>query len=681
MNPYYQASAKVQLEPSAESHVPYVELPAAEADFLATDAYVETQKQILEGESMASMVLDRLNLQTDDVFLRKPNQGIPLQQISDVTSLIFSAFGSAPPSEPDKNSLVKQLLASLEVQIIPGTRLIHLAYTSSDPDLSTRIVSGYLDGFLEQNASSRARSAIEAKAFLEIQLTEAKKNLKESEQQLTEYAREHDIVSIDENQNVILQRFTDMDRELTTVESKLIELEARQRGFKSVTVDNFPEGLENETIVDLENRLSALNEQLSSLSIQFGAKWPETLKVKTQISELEEQLNREKQRVIDRVNSDYEIAREHYELAVSRLRKQKFETDQLGENLVQYNLLQGDVATNRAIHDDLLKRLKELRVSSAHQITNIDVVEHPRVPDTAHWPNKAQYMALAMILGLFLGVGGALAIEVLDDSIKTSDEVERAFSVPCLSVIPSFNKLTKSRGAELLPSSGKRNQNSYPVILNLPDNDAWEAYRYLRASITSGNSTKEARSILITSALPNEGKTTTAINLGVSLAQSGRRTALMDLNFRNPSAGDVFGIEQSEGLSAFLQSSASLHKQLRETNVSNLFVLPAGSETFSPAEQLSSERLEMAVQLLKQFFDSVVIDSPALLRYTDALSLAGIVDDVVLVIRGGSTPKGAVYKVISHLRKMDANLLGTVINSVDISKPEYTYDYGQKQAS
>jgi capsular exopolysaccharide synthesis family protein len=188
---------------------------------------------------------------------------------------------------------------------------------------------------------------------------------------------------------------------------------------------------------------------------------------------------------------------------------------------------------------------------------------------------------------------------------------------------------------------------------------------------------KIPKTTLITSALPGEGKTTTAVNTAISLAQAGARTLLIDLNLRNPRINEVFGVNADNGISIFLAGSSNLHSQLCQTGVENLFLLPAGEKKPNPSELVSSGRMDAALNILVQFFDTIVIDSPALLFHTDSLVLAGKVDEVILVVKGGETKSRAVKKAIDRLRRFEANVAGTVINGVDLRRPEYAYDYGQ----
>jgi len=542
--------------------------------------------------------------------------------------------------------------------------------------LAARIVNALADEYLEFNLETRVKAATLATEFLETELEQLQVKVEKSETALVEYARKHGIVEAGENsnrENIVLQKLADLNAEMTKVQAELIAHTVRYENSRGADVENFPESLETPAIKQLQARLSELKEKHASLSGRYGPEHIEFAQLERQLLELEAQLAKEKQAALEKVRQDYHLALDHYRSIARALEEQKQLAAKLSEDSIQYNILKREVDSNKQLYDGLLQRLKQAGVSAGLRSSNLHILERASIPGSPSAPRHSRNLLLGALLGLMLGVGLAFGLDYFDDSIKTPDELEQSARLPALGMIPTMRQAGAAHHAALPPSSQDETK---PAALPFPqDVGFWEAYRTLRTSLLLSHSDKPPRILLVTSAAPGEGKTTTAINLAISLAQTGARTLLVDLEMRKPEVAGRLRLNDTQGMSLFLSGNSSLSSQIVQTPYDNLFVIPAGPPPPNPAELIGSKRWRKALVLLRDYFQHVVIDSPPVLSVADPLIISRQVDGVVLVVRAGKTPREAVRKARRALDTVGATVLGAIINGVDLKNAEYSYYY------
>ncbi len=343
----------------------------------------------------------------------------------------------------------------------------------------------------------------------------------------------------------------------------------------------------------------------------------------------------------------------------------------LHEASIQYNILKREVDSSKQLYEGLLQRLKQAGVSAGLKSSNIRVVDPGEVPLLSYHPRSQRNLSLGLLLGLFCGVGLAYLLDLLDNTVKTPEDVEREIGLPSLGMVPAFAGNGSTRKLVLF----RRSQDHAPRHVLWEEKDLrskmWEAYRALSMSILLSHSDHAPQVVLVTSALPQEGKSTTAINTAVVLAQTGARTLLVDLDLRKPSVARTFGLENGQGMSTFLSGNSDFSSELHETAIPNLVVAPSGPLPPSPAELLGSEGMDKAMALMREFFKYVVIDSPPVLSVTDPLRLAHHADGLIMVVKGGVTPRQAVRKASEQISRVGGKILGAVINNVDLKKSDY----------
>ena len=629
MTPLYRASVKIQVDPEAK----FLSYQLQDNTF-ANSTSLETQVTVLKSRTLMRLT------------------GDSLQNSGKLTSPLISG--------------------DLKVSVIPRTQIIKVDYTSEEPKFAATVVNTLAVEYIEYNFSSKYESVTQARDFLAGEIQELKINLERSEEELGEYSKEHGILNMAAGENLVVQKLVDLTRQLTQLEGQL--LANRYENVKDMTVENLPAGMKTKKMVDLEMQISALDLQLASLTSQFGPKWPEVKKLEDQLSAAREQLVQATRQAIEQERIQYELFSEHSNRLTRAVDRQEELVSELRESLIQYNILLREVDSDKELYDGLLQRIKEAGISAGLRSSNVRVIEPGTVPLFPYVPNTPLHLALGLALGLMLACPLALLLEFLDKTLKTSEDVER-LGHPCLSVLPALDSSIVKRGRELLAETngGSKATKIVPYLRNMPPM-CWESYRSLRTSLLLSSAGKPPQSILISSALPSEGKSTTAVNLGISFAQTGARVLIMELDLRRPKLAERLNVQTGLGMSTYLSGNSELASEIRPTNIPNLFLIQGGPIPPNPPELIGSERMQLALRLLSKHFDFLLVDAPPILSVTDSVVISSSVDGVVLVIEAGKTSRDAVLRAQNLLVSVGANILGAIINKVKMNTAGYGYD-------
>jgi capsular exopolysaccharide synthesis family protein len=395
---------------------------------------------------------------------------------------------------------------------------------------------------------------------------------------------------------------------------------------------------------------------------------------------MDDQITKERKGIVVQLLSDYNQAKARQDLLTQRLDEQKAETNAMSEKFVQYNILKREAEANKLMYEGILTKLREAGIAASLKSSNIRVIDPAMIPSTPARPSRTRNIALALLMGLVGGVGLALLREYLDNTVKTPDDVETLVRLSSLAVVPAFEKADEGKKAGMLRgrSSNGHEKRIELVAQHLPKSQMAEAFRALRTALLLSQPGQPPQVILVTSALPQEGKTTTAANLAVTLAQLGDKTVLVDADLRKPGIGRLLNLagRKYAGLSSYLAGASSLDLvSVPHPTIPNLVAIPTGPLPPNPADLLSSHRLADAIAELRTKFKFVIVDSPPILAVTDAVILSVQVDGVLLVVRSGETPKGAFTRSRDLLVSVKCHLLGVVLNSVDAHGLDYYYSY------
>jgi len=632
---------------------------------------LDTEVHIIQSDLLALQVIRQLNLDKRPEFGGHPdqNQGNlvadPLQTDSRRTSSVLGSFRG-----------------NLHVTLIPNTRIIEIHYTSTDPQLAASVVNTLAATYVEQNFKTKFESTMQASDWLSKQLIDLQMKVETSQEKLVRYQKEHEILGNDEKQNITTEKLDELNKELTVAESDRMQKEAVYRQTQSndplvvASAILAEAGGSTSPLLDkLREQEAALKIQVAEINTQFGPSYPKVAQLNNQIKEIDHQLQTETNKAVDHFRGQYLAALQRENLLHDSFEKQKQEANKLNESAIEYSLLKRDVESNRTLYEGLLEKLKEAGVTAGLRSNNFRILSAARTPYSPVEPNIPRNLAFALVLGIISGVGLAFLLENMDNTVRTPEQAQALSALPSLGMIPLGSKTTShgSRNRLALTSSKEAVETVTQVR---PQSQMAESYRALRTSLLLSNLGAPPKVIMVTSARPQEGKTTTSINTAIVLAQKGVRVLLIDADLRRPSIHKTLGMGPRSGLSNVLTGSATLQQTIVTSPVlQNLFILPAGTAPPNPAELLASSNMKDLVAELRGQYDHIVVDTPPTLSVTDAVVLSSRADATILVIRSGQTTKQALRRSRDILMQVNAHVAGVLLNAVDLTSPDYYYYY------
>ena len=641
---------------------------------------LDTEVRILKSDLLALQVIRQLSLD------KQPEVGAQSKPSPSSSSIELTTDAMQPDSTRTSAALAG-FKASLQVSLVPNTRIIEIRYRSPDKNIASRVVNALANTYVEQNFKTRFESTMQASDWLSKQLVDLQVKVETSQEKLVKYQKEHEILGIDEKQNITTAKLDELNRELTSAESARMEKESVyhlvQAGDSdsiaaAANVDGAARGSSaNSALLEkLREQQADVKIQVAQLSTQFGPSYPKLAQLTTQLKEVDEQIQTEMRKVAARLRGDYLAAVQRESMLRSALEQQKQEANKLNESAIEYSLLKRDVDANRTLSEGLLERLKEAGVTAGLRSNNFRIVDTARVPTAPSGPNLMRNLGFAFPLGLSIGVGLAFLLESMDNTVRTPEQAQTISALPSLGMIPLGSRSTRELGGREKLALASSREAVELVTKSRPRSQMAESYRALRTSLLLTFAGGPPKIILITSALPEEGKTTTSVNSAIVLAQKGTPVLLIDADLRRPSIHKTLGLGPQIGLSNVLTGTATLQQAIiPSTILPDLFILPAGTPPPNPAELLASAKMKNVLEELRRHYDHIVIDSPPTLSVTDAVVMSTAADAVVLVIRSGHTTKPALRRARDILLQVNARVCGVLVNAVDLNSPDYYYHY------
>src|SRR5271169_2248617 len=427
----------------------------------------------------------------------------------------------------------------------------------------------------------------------------------------------------------------------------------------------------------LREQQASLRIQIADLSTQFGPSYPKIAQLNNQLKEIDHELQVETNKAVDHLKGRYLGALQRENMLRDAFDKQKQEANRLNESAIEYSILKRDLDSNRTLYEGLLEKMKEAEVTAGLRSNNFRIIDAARVPTYPSEPNIPRNLSFALVLGVITGVGLAFLLENMDNTVRTPEQAQAISGLASLGMIPLSSKSgTRGPHGKRLDLTAPSKEVVETVTQVRPQSQMAESYRALRTSLLLSNLGAPPKVIMVTSARPQEGKTTTSINTAIVLAQKGVRVLLVDADLRRPSIHKTLGMGPRSGLSNVLTGSASVEQAITRTAIlPNLFVLTAGTPPPNPAELLASSNMRDVLAQLREQYDHIMIDTPPSLSVTDAVVLSPRADAVVLVIRSGQTTKQALRRSRDILTQVNAKVVGVLLNAVDLSSPDYYYYY------
>ena len=643
--------------------------------------FFPTQEQLLKGRGLAEAVTRDLALWNHRYF------GGAVDRSSYVR-----------PGEPvtaDDDAVVVARLASrvrsgLSVQQVSGTQLFNLTYSTGDPEIAMMLANGYAEAFIETGKASSRADAAQASSDIQAEISSLEAEIQELEADLVSYTQSSDIVAPNEETNVTLQRLTAANSAFLEAQRRRIEAQAEYNELSNRPADDLAETLSGGLVSSQRAELIRLQREYDTKLETYRPDFPTMVELKTQIDEARRQLN---QLIEENSRQAVTAARARYQQALQTERSLEREYEAMKEETRRYQSastalqnLTGDIAAKRETLDRLRRSQSQANISaSSGNQAIVTQTERAVLPTSPVSPSLRRHLPFGVALGLLCGVALVLLIDFLDRSIKSPEELERRLGLPVLGVVPDLNRRGSSRRVYGARAPAKRVDRGADLAIDLlphsqPRLPASEAYRALRTA-TLLSKADEPRLLVVTSTEAQEGKTATALNLAIVMAQLARRTLLIDGDLRKPRIHEALGISNRVGLVNCLVHQTELENVVQATPVPNLWVLPSGPLPPNPSELLSSGHArELFAQLLQQY-DTILIDTPPVLAVTDAVTVAVRSDGLLLCVRSQRAPREAIQRCVEQLTRAGAPMLGTVFNAYKARPGRYggryqSYGYG-----
>jgi capsular exopolysaccharide synthesis family protein len=671
--PLYRAQARIQIdEEQTTVQTDFKEPYLAYSD---PEPYFQTQYKILQGRDLALRTVRHLRVNTVPEFNGQgPTPPMLTKMIGTIKAKIAAPFrgepvtpapsGEAPGNE---NRQADAFLGRIQVSPVRGSRLVDVYFVSADPQFAARAVNVLGEEYVNQNLEFRLQNTDKTLQWLTQEVGKQQNVVQASERMLAEYRENQNALSLEDRQNIIVSRLNQVNDAAARARTVRIQKEAL---YNQVLAAKDRESLStiaaNPFVQQLKTRIGELERERVRLAERYGDKHPDLQRVNGQIADAERQMDEEIDKNVQAIKSDYQAARDEEKQFASDLEGQKVQATDLNRKSIDYSVLQREAESNRQVYESLLQREKELRVVSNSRANNVRLLDRAEIPGAPFTPNTQRAWMMALLFGFGFGIAAAFAIDYLDDTVKTPEDVTWRLHLSFLGLVPKV--------------LGER----HPLLSGPVPHDFGEAFRALRTALVASSGTDTTRIVAITSTQPLEGKTTTAVNIALALAIGGARVLLIDADMRRPSLHKAIRLPNDKGLSELLAGKSRMREVVQRCGDPNLLVITAGHTPSNPSELLASDRMRAFLHQLETGpFDWVIVDTPPVLAVTDAVILAPLVHSVAFVVGSEMTRWRLAERAIETLQAGHPRAMAAILNRVDFDRNRYYYSryYGHQYKS
>jgi capsular exopolysaccharide synthesis family protein len=661
--PRYRARTSLEIQNFNENFMDLKSMDPTNSStehFSTADTYLDTQIQIMQSEALIERVLNRLNLQES-----RP-------------STHWWAFGAlkrrmlgVPKSSrpPGKEEMIRQAESNLTVRSAANTRLLEVLYESPDSKLAADFANTLVSEFVQQSQDIRWKSTQLTVAWLTSHLDEMKAKLEKSEAEAQDYARTSGLTFTSEKDNVAGTRLKELQDELSAAQADSIAKRAKFEAAENKPVESLP--IDDPVLRDDNQKLTDLQGQLAQLSATLTPAHFKVQRVQAQIDQLQLAMQKERDQIMHRIGNEYDAARRRENLLAKACAEQETIVLDKSSKAIHYETLKGDVDSNRQIYESMLQRVKQAELASAMRVSNVLVVDSAKPPLLPYKPNLPMNSAIGLFCGMFAGVVFVLIWGHFDRRILAPGEAQVFLNLPELGAIPMAEIDAETTSKRALASTSAPGES--------PELATWQRKVSLlaecfRATLTSlllpAQNGGHPQVVLLTSPAVGDGKTMVTSNLGIAMAELGRKVVLIDGDVRRPRLHQVFGISNDWGLADLLSAktppqSIPLAELARETKVPGLCLLSSGTKTMTTSNLFHSSSMALLLERLRTEFDMILIDAPPMIWLADARVLGSIADGVVLVLRAGRTTHESALFAMQRFADDGTRVLGTILNNWD----------------
>ncbi len=697
VKPVYKASGSVWIE-----NTPNI-LPFEDVQSFSPDLSLQSNARLLQSKALAADTIEKLALYANPDFARIPDK----------------ADTSRMPEDPiRKERLVQEFLKNVEVTASDRTRLVDVLYASSNPRLAADILNALFDGYIKMIIKKKYAASEQAAEFLNVQVKDLRTQIEAKERELNRYGSEKDILPLTAFEAPTVSRIAEVNTALTDATIDRINKYNTYNQLSSAPLGEIPNAPEDSLIQRLRTEYITLSRQYATRLATVKPEFPAMQRLKSELDAAKTALQSETQNLVQNAYNEYQAALQKERSLQGLLNTRKTEAFRANSNSVVYNSLRIELDNMKSLLEAILKRQSETDVSSRLEsldALNVWIVDKADYPLKPSYPDKPKNALLGLLIGLAGGIGLALGLEYLNQTVRTTKDVTSSVSLPTLGLIPAFVAEARPKGPrveflrilsmfkgegtvqESPPAGSGRRKPAAASMPGDPDRKGSdrkagspqieliaaresqsiqaESYRSVRTTLLVSSPPGKIKTILFTSPLAREGKSSTVSNLGITFAEAGKRVVLIDADLRKPKQAKLFDIPSisGPGLSQYLSSEINPEDIIQHTSIPNLSLITSGPLPANPIELLSSQKMDMLVAYLKRSYDFVMLDTPPILAVSDTIALGPMADTIVLIARGGQTPISALRQARTKLDAHKLKCLGVILNGVDMIEEDGYY--------
>ena len=699
LTPIFTAGGSVWIEDEVNI------LPFKDVQSLGAGTNLQSHMRLLQSRTLAADTIEKLKLYENQDFAGKPKKG---EKAIDTADPIF------------REQLIRQFLSNVTVSSAGGSRLVDVRFSNPNPKLAAEILNALIYGFIDMLVRKRYSASEQATQFLNSQIAGLRTEIEEKERELNQYGSEKDIQPLTAAEAPTVTRMGEVNKALTEATLDKINKLNYYNQLKSAPLGEIPDAPEGSLIQRLREQFVMFSRQYATRLATVRPEYPEMQRLKSELDSARETLQNETQNLIRNAYTEYQAALRKEQSLQKLLNDQKNEAYKANSISVLYNSLRIELNNRKALLESLSKRQSETDVSSqlkGLEALNVWIVDKADYPLNPASPNKRKNVLMGFLVGLAGGIGLALGLEYLNHTVKTSKDVSTSIGVPILGSIPAFESESRPKGPraeiakivsmirgqggkeeERAPRKKKENavgllearmrsteqntQENSPrpgkidlIAAREPQSIQTESYRSIRTTLLVSSPPGRIKTILFTSPLAKEGKSSTVSNMGIALAEISKRVVIIDSDLRRPKQSSIFGASSGSGpgLSRYLSSHIEPADMAKPTHIPNLHFITSGPLPANPIELLTSEKMDNLIAYLKRSFDFVLFDTPPILAVSDALALGPMADAIILIARGGQTPIQALKQAKQKLDIHKLKCLGVILNGVDLLEQDGYY--------